>query len=449
MTAPSKPGLARGSTASRPSSFAPWVPAFLSAAYFQPCDRHRHHKKNECTFFCVTCGARPHSVCQHCMGAHAGHQVIQVRRYVYCDVVRAVDINPFVDTNGVQNYIINSAKVMFLNHRPHSKIGRANGVDTCRTCNRHLREGFSYCSLSCKVEALSKGETGAPAPAPTAGLTPSPSAGPCRACSSPAAALEAACEAAAATAAAVTTLGRTGSSTLVPAAPAADGTSAEALAAPSPRRSGAFAPFAASAFAPAASAAAAVSGTAAAAAGQSSDPDSSDEPCEEAFREANSPSRAVPHAPTPRLGRRQRGGLAYGSVSYGGYGSGNGSGSGSGSSEEDEYEVNFENPPKRRRSVPNVRRLSSANGYLASGAGAEAGAGDECLTAVAAAEALLMPQRNGAAFVRPAPLAGGLRRCETMPVPAAAPEVPSAAAMALAAAGSRRKKTPPQRAPSV
>ena len=57
-------------------------------------------------------------------------------------------------TQTSQNYIINSAKVMFLNHRPHSKIGRVNGADTCRTCHRHLREGFSYCSLACKVEAL-------------------------------------------------------------------------------------------------------------------------------------------------------------------------------------------------------------------------------------------------------------------------------------------------------
>lgn len=33
----------------------------------------------QCTFFCTTCSTGPHSVCQHCMGLHAGHQVIQVR----------------------------------------------------------------------------------------------------------------------------------------------------------------------------------------------------------------------------------------------------------------------------------------------------------------------------------------------------------------------------------
>lgn len=76
---------------------------------------------------------------------------VQIRRYVYCDVIRAVDINPHVDTNGVQNYIINQAKVMFLNHRPHSKPNKPGAPDSCRTCRRHLREGYLFCSLACKV----------------------------------------------------------------------------------------------------------------------------------------------------------------------------------------------------------------------------------------------------------------------------------------------------------
>lgn len=83
---------------------------------------------------------------------------MQVRRYVYCDVVRAMDIGPHIDTCGVQCYIINQAKVMFLNPRPQSKPGKAGAPDTCRTCRRHLRDGFSYCSLACKVCAEQGGE---------------------------------------------------------------------------------------------------------------------------------------------------------------------------------------------------------------------------------------------------------------------------------------------------
>lgn len=54
----------------------------------------------------------------------------------------------------LQTYIINQAKVMFLNQRPQSKIGRPGAPDSCQTCARTLREGCSYCSLACKVEAL-------------------------------------------------------------------------------------------------------------------------------------------------------------------------------------------------------------------------------------------------------------------------------------------------------
>eukprot|EP00878_Enallax_costatus_P011964 GHUV01012491.1.p1 GENE.GHUV01012491.1~~GHUV01012491.1.p1 ORF type:complete len:168 (+),score=40.93 GHUV01012491.1:1090-1593(+) len=59
-----------------------------------------------------------------------------------------------VDVSGVQTYIINQAKVMFLNQRPQSKMGRPGAPDSCLTCARTLREGCSYCSLACKVEAL-------------------------------------------------------------------------------------------------------------------------------------------------------------------------------------------------------------------------------------------------------------------------------------------------------
>eukprot|EP00955_Chlamydomonas_euryale_P110936 366029-Chlamydomonas_euryale.AAC.8 len=83
----------------------------------------------------------------------------QIRRYVYCDVVRAMDINQHVDVTGVQAYIINQAKVVFLNPRPQAKLGNAAESDCCRTCSRTLREGFSYCCVACKVNALQRGVT--------------------------------------------------------------------------------------------------------------------------------------------------------------------------------------------------------------------------------------------------------------------------------------------------
>ena len=77
--------------------------------------------------------------------------MLQIRRYVYCDVVRVHDIQRYLDTSGVQSYVINQAKVVFLRHRPQPKQHRTVHGDVCLTCNRLLREGCRFCSLGCKV----------------------------------------------------------------------------------------------------------------------------------------------------------------------------------------------------------------------------------------------------------------------------------------------------------
>ena len=51
---------------------------------------------------------------------------VQIRRYVYCDVVRTQDVQRYLDPAGVQTYIINQAKVVFLNHRPQSKPAKVH-----------------------------------------------------------------------------------------------------------------------------------------------------------------------------------------------------------------------------------------------------------------------------------------------------------------------------------
>ena len=80
---------------------------------------------------------------------------------MYQDVVRAVDINSIIDVGSVQAYIINQAKVVFLNARPQAKINadsnHTEAAETCRNCSRNLRDGFLYCCLACKVEAIDKG----------------------------------------------------------------------------------------------------------------------------------------------------------------------------------------------------------------------------------------------------------------------------------------------------
>ncbi|XP_057854373.1 protein RGF1 INDUCIBLE TRANSCRIPTION FACTOR 1 [Cryptomeria japonica] len=126
-----------------------WLEALLTDRFFVACPRHLEIKKNENNIFCVDCSK---SICQHCLPNHQSHRLLQVRRYVYHDVIRLLDIQKLLDCSQVQTYIINSAKVVFLNQRPQSRPAKGL-ANSCQTCDRSLAESYRYCSVSCKVDA--------------------------------------------------------------------------------------------------------------------------------------------------------------------------------------------------------------------------------------------------------------------------------------------------------
>ncbi|XP_040381291.1 uncharacterized protein LOC102704621 isoform X3 [Oryza brachyantha] len=104
----------------------PWLRPLLQTSFFVACGAHPDLSKNECNLFCLGCTGD--ALCAYCVPAHRDHHV-------------------------VQTYVINSAKIVFLNGRPQARPGK--GVtNTCEICCRSLPDSFRFCSLGCKLGGM-------------------------------------------------------------------------------------------------------------------------------------------------------------------------------------------------------------------------------------------------------------------------------------------------------
>ncbi|KAL0723288.1 hypothetical protein Bca4012_037887 [Brassica carinata] len=129
-----------------------WLDALYAEKFFMGCPYHETAKKNEKNVCCLDCCI---SLCPHCVPSHRYHRLLQVRRYVYHDVIRLEDLQKLIDCSNVQAYTINSAKVVFIKKRPQNRQFKGAG-NYCTSCDRSLQEPFIHCSLGCKVEFVMK-----------------------------------------------------------------------------------------------------------------------------------------------------------------------------------------------------------------------------------------------------------------------------------------------------
>ncbi|KAK7395633.1 hypothetical protein VNO78_16197 [Psophocarpus tetragonolobus] len=135
------------------SSHVPrWLQVLLTEKFYNACIIHEEAKKNEKNVYCLDCCI---SLCPHCVSphTHSSHRLLQIRRYVYHDVIRLDDAEKLIDCDAVQSYTTNSAKVVFLNQRPQTRNFRGSG-NSCSTCDRSLQDPYHFCSLSCKTKYI-------------------------------------------------------------------------------------------------------------------------------------------------------------------------------------------------------------------------------------------------------------------------------------------------------
>ncbi|CAN6478969.1 unnamed protein product [Victoria cruziana] len=127
-----------------------WLEELLNVKFFKSCVNHQELKKNEANMFCMECVGK---ICHHCLPRHTLHHTLQVRKYVYQDVVHVRDIQKHIDCSQVQSYSINGSKAVFLNSRPQTKPPKPLGSE-CITCSRSLQAPYRYCSIACKFSGV-------------------------------------------------------------------------------------------------------------------------------------------------------------------------------------------------------------------------------------------------------------------------------------------------------
>ncbi|WJX58630.1 hypothetical protein P8452_44066 [Trifolium repens] len=128
-----------------------WLEEFLGQKSSDSCPAHLNRRN---IYYCIKCEV---SACQDCMslGAHEDHQILQIRKYFYMDVVHLTDMQPYINCSQIQPFKANENQV--LNCRPRC----GSTLDDATSCNNSsikskIAKAYPYCSITCMVKAARK-----------------------------------------------------------------------------------------------------------------------------------------------------------------------------------------------------------------------------------------------------------------------------------------------------
>ena len=130
----------------------------LFEEFFHPCSRHAGCSGNECKFLSFSSFSQ-HSldfsiICKHCLNdCNYFETCLQVRRYMYQNVILVEDLSELYCPSGIQAYTINGKRAVLINPRTPSPNAFVASVfkNFCFSCNVPLRSDCTFCSLSCKL----------------------------------------------------------------------------------------------------------------------------------------------------------------------------------------------------------------------------------------------------------------------------------------------------------
>jgi hypothetical protein len=138
------------------SSSKSWLYQLVTCPYlFKPCPQCSvSHSGREVLITYFDPDAPEHGYCTYCPQRASSPRLLQIRRSTYHEVIKAADVSRMADVSGIQHYVINGAKVLFLRPRPQPRPPKGVVAPArCSVDGRQLMDAHSsYCSLRCKLE---------------------------------------------------------------------------------------------------------------------------------------------------------------------------------------------------------------------------------------------------------------------------------------------------------